>query len=387
MKILFIANSLTGGGKEQVLQDILRELSRASHEITVFLIENNGNEKEYVLPGITLQHMHNVRNKEDFFRKREKVTACYRQYLKSDYDVEIAFSEGAPLRMLVCSPNERSRKITWVHGGWYLGEDSPCREYPFFNSMEEAGTAYQKMDKIIFITNSIQRRFEKMFQRIFENKIIIRYPVKKQEIIQRSLEYHTNIEKMHRFAGRSETMLSGRGYDSQFLAVIVGRVENRKGHIRVLYAMSRLFQENCRFHLLIVGDGPEVCSLQELSRLLFISDYVHFIGYQTNPYPYIRNADLLISASIAEEYPMAVCEALALGTPVIATDCSGNAEVLARGRYGYLVENSEEGIYRGIKRIMLSSLDYRVLQEMSREGREQQDFAYRMAEIKRVLEE
>ena len=83
-------------------------------------------------------------------------------------------------------------------------------------------------------------------------------------------------------------------------------------------------------------------------------------GSQNNPYPYIKNADLLVCASYFEGYNLTVAEALILGVPVLSTDCTGPNEILDRGRYGMIVENSKEGLYRGLKELMDNpeKLDY-----------------------------
>lgn len=78
-------------------------------------------------------------------------------------------------------------------------------------------------------------------------------------------------------------------------------------------------------------------------------DYVTLWGMQENPYKYINSADVFICSSHYEGYGLVVAEALILGKPVISTNVSGPAEILENGKYGYLVENSTEGLYLGMK--------------------------------------
>ena len=73
-------------------------------------------------------------------------------------------------------------------------------------------------------------------------------------------------------------------------------------------------------------------------------------GMQKNPYPYIKDADLLVCSSYYEGYNLTVAEALIIGTPVLSTDCTGPREILDGGEYGMIVENSDEGLYNGLKR-------------------------------------
>ncbi len=150
--------------------------------------------------------------------------------------------------------------------------------------------------------------------------------------------------------------------------------------------MGRLCQEGYRFHLYFVGEGSEEKSLKELSHILNISEYVHFTGFQRNPYSYMKNADLLISSSISEGYPLVSCEALSLGLPILATDCTGNRDVLQNGKYGLLVENTEEGIFRGLKSILDSPQLYENLKEKAHLGFVECQFETRLKQIEHLLE-
>ena len=78
-----------------------------------------------------------------------------------------------------------------------------------------------------------------------------------------------------------------------------------------------------------------------------------FLGYDENPYKYLNKSDLFICTSFAEGFSTAATEALIVGTPVLTTDCAGMKEMLGENNeYGIIVENSEEGIYKGLKSIL-----------------------------------
>lgn len=81
--------------------------------------------------------------------------------------------------------------------------------------------------------------------------------------------------------------------------------------------------------LVILGQGPELTGLKTLAKELGIETKVHLLGFRENPYPYLANADYLVSASNAEGFPNGIAEAMCLGKPVVATNCqSGPAEIL-----------------------------------------------------------
>jgi glycosyltransferase involved in cell wall biosynthesis len=81
--------------------------------------------------------------------------------------------------------------------------------------------------------------------------------------------------------------------------------------------------------LTIVGFGDLEATLKAQSATLGLHDCVRFLGFQRNPYPFIRHADLLLLTSKYEGLPNAVLEALALGTPVVTTDCCGGLGEIA----------------------------------------------------------
>ncbi|MCP4680794.1 MAG: glycosyltransferase [Desulfobacterales bacterium] len=97
-------------------------------------------------------------------------------------------------------------------------------------------------------------------------------------------------------------------------------------------------QKQRRMRLVILGEGRQRSRLEKLSQELGIEQDFHLPGFMENPYPYMSRANLFALSSLWEGSPNALTEALAIGTPVVSTDCrSGPGEVLQNGRYGILV--------------------------------------------------
>jgi glycosyltransferase involved in cell wall biosynthesis len=74
-------------------------------------------------------------------------------------------------------------------------------------------------------------------------------------------------------------------------------------------------------HLTILGEGPDASRLQAQARRLSLDEKIDFRGFVQNPWVYMGNADLFVLPSRAEGLPNSLLEALALGTPVVASDC------------------------------------------------------------------
>ena len=121
------------------------------------------------------------------------------------------------------------------------------------------------------------------------------------------------------------------------LILAVGRLNRQKDFPTLLRAFARL-REDRAARLIILGEGPRRAELAALIRDLGLAEAVSLPGFAANPYPAMARADLFVLSSAWEGSPNALTEALALGTPVVATDCpSGPREILADGRYGPLV--------------------------------------------------
>ncbi len=116
-----------------------------------------------------------------------------------------------------------------------------------------------------------------------------------------------------------------------------GRLVPQKGFHDLLRAFASLQHERAS-QLLILGEGPLQNELHAMAEQLGIATDVIFLGWQQNPFAFLACADIFVLPSHYEGFPNALLEAMAVGLPVIATDCpSGPAELLDRGRYGMLV--------------------------------------------------
>ena len=85
-----------------------------------------------------------------------------------------------------------------------------------------------------------------------------------------------------------------------------------------------------------------------------IKNDVHLMGFLKNPYSLMAKMDLFVCSSLAEGYSLVNAEAMTIGLPVISTDCAGPKELLGNGKYGMLVENNLDALYKGLFQVINS---------------------------------
>ena len=117
----------------------------------------------------------------------------------------------------------------------------------------------------------------------------------------------------------------------------VGRLCEAKDFATLLRAFA-LVRQKLETRLVILGEGEMRHELEKLARELSIEHDVMMPGVVKNPFPYISRAAVFVLSSRHEGLPTVLIEALALGTPIVSTNCpSGPAEILENGRWGRLV--------------------------------------------------
>jgi glycosyltransferase involved in cell wall biosynthesis len=122
------------------------------------------------------------------------------------------------------------------------------------------------------------------------------------------------------------------------LLFAMGRLVPQKGFDVLLRSIRQLHDSGQHVRALIVGEGGERSNLQRLIADLGLGGYVEMPGFAANPFPVMRQADIFVLSSRFEGFALVLLEAMALGLPIVATDCiAGPSEILEKGRCGMLV--------------------------------------------------
>ncbi|MCH8927628.1 MAG: glycosyltransferase family 4 protein [Candidatus Marinimicrobia bacterium] len=134
-------------------------------------------------------------------------------------------------------------------------------------------------------------------------------------------------DKIEKGLFRKELSIS----DKTFLAVIIGRLSDQKGQNFFLKALSLVKDELNNTQVVIIGDGEEENELRNEVKNLGLSEIVKFISHRWDVPNILTDADLLVHPSLYEGMPNLILEALAQGTPVLATDIPGVDEIAKEG--------------------------------------------------------
>ncbi|MBQ1477632.1 MAG: glycosyltransferase [Erysipelotrichaceae bacterium] len=343
-KILFVNDELTTGGVTTVLFHLLNALDKEKYDISLLVLDQRVM-PENIPDGIR------ILKTTDFFdvcdisfsecRKKglsfllkkilffsliksglmtSRIKAERRKMKLGHFDAEIAYKEG--ISTLFVLAGDAKRKLNFVHS------DYKVRNYSA-NYMGTMKRAFKKVDVNIAVSKQARESFEELFE--LDNVTVIHNLLDTNRI-------RTLMKEPYVFPTERPVLVS------------VGRLHPQKSYDRLLEAVRRLNEEGFAFDLYILGDGEEKKKLLQMKEDYHL-DNVTFLGNQKNPFKFMRQADLLVLSSLYEGLPTVVSEALICGTPVLSTEVAGVRELLKEDD-GLIVENSEEGIYQGLKDVL-----------------------------------
>lgn len=337
-KVLFFLESLSGGGAEKVLTDIVCNLDKSKYDITVCTVADEGVYEEKVKSCCKYKSFLKLdKYNRDFLGKlsvwlKTKIIyklptkLVYKLFIKDKYDIEIAFIEGFATKFIANSCNPKSKKIAWVHIDMV---SNPYADTSFSN-FEEQKQCYKNYDSIICVSNDTKKQFIKKFN--LTNTIVIYNPINKNDIIK-------NINKHYEI-------------NNVISMCAVGRLENQKGFDRLIRILSNVVKVYNNFQLNIIGIGSQKDKLNKLIMENGLKEKVFLLGFMDNPYKVMAKSNLLICSSRSEGYSLVIAEAMCLGVPILTTKCAGPIELTDNGKYGILVDNNEKALYGAIINIL-----------------------------------
>lgn len=332
-KILFITGPLNGGGAERVLIDILRHLDYGECCVDMLQVAAGGVLIDEVPSGVNV--LTAWRGYTPGYKMALAASRCLGRHgllrrrmetilAGKHYDVAISAMEGIPAKCHAMITNIADRNYSWVH----CDLDTFRYETAVFSNEAEEVNAYNSMTAVICVSNDAEQAFKRRFADVTSNVITIYNPIDTDKIADMA----------------SKKIIS----NNCFTIAVCGRLTYQKRLDRVVSLAVKFKEHHIPAKIQIIGDGELRDDLQTQCLKMGVADYVEFVGYVRNPYPYIKSADMLLSTSGYEGFSLVLCEAMALGVPVISTKTAGPCEILDNNRYGLLCDHDDESIFRAV---------------------------------------
>ena len=351
--ILFVVDEKRMGGVSVLLEDMMNMINISKYNIDILVLHNNGemlenlDKKINIIYGTpyfeavdySIKEVLKSRNLKLIYRKLklifdmktghiEKVIKKERKkILKKKYDVEIAFKDG--FTALFTTFGDSIKKVHWLQ-----------YEYKKINPNANYDKLFRKIlptfDNIVAVSDNVKKYFNDIYN--LNDKVEVIYNIIDQDKIKIKSKEDCDV-----VLNKNDLNI-----------VSVGRLHKMKGYDRLIEAFSMLKKENLlngiKFRL--YGNGLEYENLKQQINNLELNDNIMLMGQVLNPYKYLKNNDLFVLSSVYEPFGLVIVEALSLHVPVLATSNSATSKLIEDDKTGLIVENSVEGIYKGLKKII-----------------------------------
>lgn len=325
--------NLSVGGAEKVLVNLVNNLDKNKFDITVQTLFGGGVNEQFLNKDIKYKYCF-----KKVFRANSQILKLFpykflfRKFIKEYYDIIVSYLEGPTARIVAGCQDTNTKLVSWIH---IQQENIKTASYSF-RSYKEAKECYTKYDRIVCVSEYVKQDFQSIFE--------INKPI---EVLYNTNETQQIIDKA------KEPIEDGVFQDNEIKICVIGKISKRKGCDRIVRIQKRLLSEGLKTHIYFLGSGIDEDYVKKFIKENGIENSVTLLGYQTNPYKYLKNCDLFICASLAEGFSTAATEALILGVPVVTVEVSGMKEMLGEnGEYGIVTENDEEALYEGIKKML-----------------------------------
>lgn len=354
-KILFVAQNLQIGGVQKALVNHLKTMS-AEDEIHLFtfgdgpfmdeipsMVHVTTGKRFLRLVATPMQVVLQSKNFVDIVLRvlltllvrvigsKQLYMWLLRGYCTEKYDVAISyftdipnnyFNQGTNLFVSECV--WAGEKLAWIHNDPIDGKFDP----------DHCEKIYLQFDRLVCVSHAVKDRFS-VFLPQYTDKLAVchnRFPVK----------------EIQQMAAGVSPYPAGR-----FHIVTAARIDNLQKRIDgIIKLCSRLRDDgvdNFTWH--IVGNGPDLPGNQQIASELGVAEFVRFEGEKTNPFPYIKYADLFALYSAYEGFPMVIGEAQVLGTFILTTNYAAAKEQIAPQQG--IIANDDETFYQELKRLIL----------------------------------
>lgn len=333
-KIVFFVESLHCGGAERSLLSLLKNLNPSRYDIQV-LVLNKGGEFEEFLPSFVtykkvdikfgflgrlkfklFQKLLPKRHNAQFFWKA--FNSSIPQYLE-EFDVAVGWGQGFAT-YFIAEKIKAKRKLAWVN------TDYAKAGYKSQYDQE----IYSKYDKVVGISDFVKNSMEAFI------------PADKVITIPNIIDVDDVEERAQ------ETIKENLKKSDKMIIVSVGRLAKPKAFDLAIKAANVLKNKGVDFIWYIIGEGGKRDYLQSLINEYELNEHLTLLGFRSNPYPYIKQADLYVQTSIFEGLGRTLIEATMLHKPIVTTDFETAFDLVDQRKTGMITSKNPEDIAAAI---------------------------------------
>jgi glycosyltransferase involved in cell wall biosynthesis len=318
-KILFVTNHFRfSNGVATVLRNLIANLDTDYYDISLLAIYEFN--EEFAAP--IMDRIHVVPGFNFYFRGFDKFVnmipprRIYKKFIKEKYDLEVAFQFGIPTKCIAVSENPH--KLCWMHT---YDANMVLRDY------------YKKFPKVVNVAKAGR---DKMINAGFDKEMC---------------DYTYNIiDETHILnAACEENPISKT---KKYSVVTVARLAPDKAFMRYLECIKEITKQINNVEFWIVGGGSEEEKMRQYIKDNHLEEYVIMTGKQTNPYKYVKDADLYFCCSYREGFSTSCQEAALLGIPVVSVEVDGAHELKELSGCGCVIDNDENSIQNELVKIL-----------------------------------
>lgn len=318
-KILFIIWSYTfGGGAESLLTSIVNYLNPQKYDIDIIEYHHEEIKKEpvnnniHILPCIQAQNK--LKRRFQTFRLYVCPQTLVNQYIGKDYDLYIAFNYLTPSFLLP----KGTKNIVWMHGSIY-----DLAEKKSIWKRKEQDMVLYNVQKIVTISD------------LTEKSVIELYPQHKNKIVK--IYNGIDTEAVREKALENTCVKLEKGS-----LLFIGRLDAGKDPVRLINVLKLVHEKKSDVHLYFLGTGEKENNVINQAKKLDLAEYVHMLGYHQNPFPIIKQCDIVCLLSKLEGFSMCLLESVSLGKPFVATNVGGAKELSNGQRCGRVIDTDKQ---------------------------------------------
>lgn len=360
-KVLFMLNDMNVGGTEKAFLNLVDTMSPEEYEVTLLLLRRWGGfmdavpswvkvetiegydrlEREMKAPpfAVAKEHVQNgkivrgmgVALLHLWFKLTGNRVPYFRYILrgtqkKRSCDVAIAFAGPQDfisnyVQDWIAAPV----KVQWIHfdvSKIYFAEKTARKLYP-------------KFQHVFVVSEEARQSLLRVLPEI--------------EPITRTVPNVISAKLCHQQAEQGESYTDGYGGTR---IVTLGRLSGEKGQDIIPEVAAELAERGVDFRWYLVGDGKLRTTIEEKSAALGVADRVVLLGTRTNPYPYLKDADLYVQTSVHEGFCITLGEAKAFDLPIVSTNCAGAHEQLDGLPNCRIVQRTKEEILQAVLELL-----------------------------------